>query len=339
MTSYSIILKRDRAQAYLYLKDWTTKLLNPNTNKDTLKVLLLAAIDNDYVEGCAQSLHVCGQTVRNHLKEQNPQHLLQVNQQIIQEMTHRGALTKPLIIAIDWHDEMYYGDPKAEGIVGAQPKNGSCRAYRYGTISVLLNGERLTLAATPIRDRCRLAHVKRLLDYIFELGLKVELLLLDRGYFSTALIKYLNDASIKFIMHIPWHKKPLKPGTDMPYTTTSHKKRKIEQASFRVVVVRQRGKAIVLATNTALKLGVMGKTYRKRWGVETSYRMIGLFLAKTTSKLYRLRVLYFFLAVVLYNLWVLRNFRRSRRVSVGCLSRRVLFCLVLGWLPDLGSGG
>ena len=340
--SHGSIPRRDRIEAYLYLKEWTNKLLefkNPTRKDQTIKVLLIAALDNDYIEGCAKSLHVCGQTIRNHLKEQNPQRLLQVNREIIQEMTRKGALAKPLTIAVDWHDEMYYGDPSAEGIVGAQPKNGSCRAYRYGTISVLLNGERLTLAATPIRDRCRFAHVKRLLEVVFELGLKVELLLLDRGYFSTALIKYLNETPIKFIMHMPWHKKSLKHGTDMPYTTTSHKKRKVEQASFRVVAIRQSGKIIVLATNTSLKPGVMGKTYRKRWGVETSYRMIGLFLAKTTSKRYRLRVLYFFLAVVLYNLWVLRNFRRARRVSVGCLRRVVLFCLVLCWLPDLEFGG
>jgi hypothetical protein len=62
-------------------------------------------------------------------------------------MKQKGALNKPLTLAVDWHDEMYYGDPKAEGIVGAMPKQGSCFVYRYATISVLQNGQRLTLAA------------------------------------------------------------------------------------------------------------------------------------------------------------------------------------------------
>ena len=65
-------------------------------------------------------------------------------------MKQKGALNKPLVVAIDWHDEMYYGDPKAKGVVGTQHKNGSNHAYRYATISVLYNGQRLTLAAATM---------------------------------------------------------------------------------------------------------------------------------------------------------------------------------------------
>jgi hypothetical protein len=342
MASHGSIPRRDRIEAYLYLKEWTNKLLelkNPTRKHQTAKVLLTAALDNDYIEGCANTLHVCGQTIRNHLKEQNPQRLLQVNRQIIQEMKRKGALSKPLLLAVDWHDEMYYGDPKTEGIVGAMPKQGSCFAYRFATISVLLNGERLTLAVVPMLDRCIFWHVKRLLDYVFELGLSIELLLFDRGYFSTELINYLKDAGIKFIMRMPWHREPLMPETDMLYTTTSHKKTRPEQASFRVVAVEYKGKVLVFATNTSFRRKKLRRLFRKRWGIETSYRLIGLFLAKTTSKLYALRKLYFFFAVVLYNLWVLRNFRRRLVVSVYDLKVAVRLFLVLSWLPDLESGG
>ena len=38
------------------------------------------------MEGCAQNLQLCGQTARNHLKQLNPQQLLQINQQTIQKM-------------------------------------------------------------------------------------------------------------------------------------------------------------------------------------------------------------------------------------------------------------
>jgi len=254
-------------------------------------------------------------------------------------MKKKGALSKPLTLAVDWHDIMYYGDPKAEGVVGTVRKSGSNRAYRFGTISVLLNGQRLTLAATPMLDRCILWHVKHLLECVFELGVTIKLVLFDRGYFSTALIRYLDDAGIKYIMHIPWHGEPLKAGVDRMYTTTTHKRTGFEQATFRLVTLRQKDKLLVFATNTSLKSRRLRKTFRKRWGIETSYRMIGMFLAKTTSKRYRLRLLYFFLAVVLYNLWVLYNFRRRRLVSAYALKHHVRLCLVLSWLPDLECGG
>ncbi len=343
MASYSSIPRRcDRAKTYLYLKGWTNKLLeikNKKRKQDIAKVLLTAAFDNDYIEGCAKTLHLCGQTVRNHLKRQDPTQLLQVNQQIIWQMKQKGALNKPLTLAVDWHDEMYYGDPKAEGIVGAMPKQGSCFAYRYATISVLQNGQRLTLAAVPMLDRFIFWHVKRLLEYVFELDLSIKLLLFDRGYFSTELINYLKEVNIKFIMHMPWHRSPLKPGTDMKYMTTSHKHKVVEQAFFRVAAVAHKGKVLVFATNTSFRRRKLYRLFRKRWGIETSYRLIGLFLAKTTSKLYVVRRLYFFLAVVLYNLWVFWNFRRRRVVSVYDLKVAVRLCFVLFWLPDLESGG
>lgn len=340
MTSYSSIPRRfDRTQAYLYLKGWTNKLFNPNTNKDALRVLLLASIDNDYVEGCAKSLHACGQTVRNHLKQQNPQSLLQVNQQVIHQMKQRGALNKPIMLAVDWHDEMYYGDPKAEGVVGAQPKHGSSYAYRFATASVLLNGERLTLALTPMLDKKIFGHAKRLLDCVFELGVKVKLVLFDRGYYSIELIQYLQALNVGFIIPLPELMKGLVEGEDKPYRTKTHKKRSSQQVSFRLVTLRDRGKFYIFGTNTCLGPKRIRKSYRRRWGIETSYRMIGIFLAKTTSKLYRLRQLYFFLAVVLYNLWVLRNFRRRRSVSAHSLVFSVRLCLALSCLPDVEAGG
>ena len=52
--------------------------------------------------------------------------------------------------------------------------------------------------------------------------------------------------------------------------------------------------------------------FRKRWAIETSYRMINQFLPKKTSKLYSLRKLYFYLALLLYNIWVFINYKREK---------------------------
>jgi hypothetical protein len=42
-----------------------------------------------------------------------PSRLLVANYQVIEEMKHMSALSKPLIVSIDWHGEVYYGDPNA----------------------------------------------------------------------------------------------------------------------------------------------------------------------------------------------------------------------------------
>jgi hypothetical protein len=56
----------------------------------------------------------------------------------------------------------------------------------------------------------------------------------------------------------------------MRYRTRSFRKRKEDQASFRLISLNEEGKLFVFATNTDLKR--MRKIFRKRWGIETSYR-------------------------------------------------------------------
>ncbi len=56
--------------------------------------------------------------------EQDADALLQLNDKIINKIKEK-YLRKPLILAIDWHDIMYLGDPEAYGVMGTQPRKGT----------------------------------------------------------------------------------------------------------------------------------------------------------------------------------------------------------------------
>ena len=45
------------------------------------KVIVLSSITNSYVEGTASSIYVCGQTVRNNPKQQDPESVLKYNKE------------------------------------------------------------------------------------------------------------------------------------------------------------------------------------------------------------------------------------------------------------------
>ena len=149
--SYGAIPRKyDRARVYLYFKGWARRFFEfkgARREDDVIRTVLLAALNNGYAEGSAKLLGLCGQTIRNHLKYQDPSRFLGVNRELVERMRRLGALSKPLTLAIDWHDEMYYGDPEVEGVVGTQHKRGSSYAYRFATASVVLDGERLIVAA------------------------------------------------------------------------------------------------------------------------------------------------------------------------------------------------
>ncbi|MFP3262266.1 MAG: transposase [Nitrososphaeria archaeon] len=118
------------------------------------------------------------------------------------------------------------------------------------------------------------------------------------------IINYLNSNGINFIMRT---KGKFKDGDDLIYETNSKRKKKNEQATFRIVAVKCK-ELLVFATNTNIKPKAIRRMFRKRWAIETSYRMINQFL----PKLYSLRKLYFYLAVLLYNIWVFINYKREK---------------------------
>jgi len=68
----------------------------------------------------------------------------------------------------------------------------------------------------------------------------------------------------------------------------------------------------VFATNLRVGPGEAESFYRRysrRWQMENEYKSIkGDFLAKTSSKDYRVRLFYFVLAVLLHNIWRLTDF-------------------------------
>ena len=61
---------------------------------------------------------------------------------------------------------------------------------------------------------------------------------------------------------------------------------------------------VPVTSETAVELG---EEYRKRWGVETGFRMKRKLRGKTNSPKYSVRLLFLLLSVLLYNLFILLN--------------------------------
>ena len=71
---------------------------------------------------------------------------------------------------------------------------------------------------------------------------------------------------------------------------------KNDQGKFRLVTMEEKGKLLAFATNMNIS---PKRSFRKRQSMGTSYRMVRKFLAKTTSKIYSIRLLYSYLAILI----------------------------------------
>jgi hypothetical protein len=228
------------------------------------------------------------------------------------ELKNIGLLDSPVPIAFDWNDKMFYGDyENADMVNGTKPKDGSCYAYQYMTASIILDGRRLTVALIPIKSREHLlSYVESALAAIKNMGIKVKYLLFDGGFSSTSLPIYLQKQGFRYILRFTPNavtkRMNLKDGESALYSVDGDHK---EQFFFKIVRADDPETNIkyLFATNMDCKSKRVLKRYKRRWGVETSYRKHNEFLARTTSKNYVVRLLYYSVEVCIYNCWCLLN--------------------------------
>jgi hypothetical protein len=301
------------------------------TAETVFDVLVKAAVTGQTIETACNDLDkvVDGETIRGYLNEQvrvDDLHSLeqQVNQALVPGLPRR--IWKPkLEIAIDLHDEPFYGhSPELLALTCRGPAHqGTTRFFRVVTAYLIFKDMRLTLALLFVRPEDKLPEiVAALLRRLRILGLKVKRLYLDKGFCSILVLRCIEKSGWSAILACPIRGK--KGGTrglcqgNQSYGTqhtfknkengsftapmaivrtyTSHKraKRKKRRATWLVYVV----------LNCNFDPKTVRKRYRKRFGIETSYRCMRKVRAWTTSRNGALRFLLMSLGFILTNLWV-----------------------------------
>ena len=225
--------------------------------------------------------------------------------------------TRSVDIAIDVHDWLFYGDEETEMVANTNPSQGTATAYKFVTACVVVEGLRLTLAVVPLPAKEQLpdavdAVIRRACDWI-----DIRRVFLDRGFYRVSVLQVLQAHDVRYVMRAPafrqWvdEQSEIQLETDYRTTQSNPPYEWVEHTRFAVPHAQSPDeKHTFFVTNCTLTektVTGLAEAYRRRWGVETSYRVIGDFLAKSRSTAYSVRLFYFLFAVTLYNLWVLCN--------------------------------
>jgi len=232
------------------------------------------------------------------------------------------------LVLIPYHGEHCYN---VNEIYRSQPKSGTSHFHAYATVCVLHKGFRYTVALTPVvKGEEMKTVVKRLLDQCKNIGLKCRLLLLDRGFYSVNVISYLKHAQVPFVMPVVIRGK--KATEDQPAGGTrkyrNWKKSGFDRYEIKTKVkgkdVKTWFKVCVCCKNQNGRRGKRGRksytfayynvdsgrakwyfeTYRKRFGIETSYRQSHECRIRTSTRKPQLRFLYFALSMLMRNCWI-----------------------------------
>lgn len=262
---------------------------------------------------------------------------------------------RPQTMAIDLTLLPYHGEPfqDPKEIYRGQPKSGTSHFHAYATCYVVRHGHRFTLALTPVQYGERMADVvKRLLHQARAIGVKCRLLLLDRGFYSVAVIRYLQAARCPFLMPVVQRGRKPKDGQEATGTRAFAQWKKSGWATYTLKSADKDHWAqsatvsiCVSCGNYAGQWGRHGRrtfvyaywgfqpgsphgvreTYRTRFGIETSYRQMNEARIRTCTRQPLLRLFFFGLAMILRNVWVwfhltILAHRYGRRLDL-CLER------------------
>lgn len=298
-----------------------------------LNILLRAAARSISISAACRDLANApsDQAVMTALEEGLPKTLSVLERRLNEALT--GQLPRRLRrgrwqVAIDWHLTPYYGQPYASRneIYYGQPRQGTKRFHAYATACIIDHGQRYTLALTWVRrHESMVTALRRLVTRIRELGLKIRRVFLDRAFFNVPVVEFLQQEHLPFLMPVMFRgRKPKKrrPATGLRWIkqqaagwyrhTMKNKKREVAVSvcvGYRTHKNRKDGKRVqqkllFAAWRVSGSPTEIRQRYRKRFGIETSYRQLRQARIYTCTRQPRLRLLFIALALVLRNLWV-----------------------------------
>lgn len=238
---------------------------------------------------------------------------------------------KGIEIAMDFHDEPFYGKQENLRAVtcGGQAKKGTTHFVRIATAYVIWRQVRLTLAVHYVLpDEKTLEVLKILLERLKKLGFEAKVLYLDKGFAASPIVDHLFSVRQPAIIANPIRGKT--GGTRAlcrghssymtPYTFTNGTQATVAmKASLvpdRTGKLRRKWLAfIVILLDWSVEK--IYQEYRRRFGIECSYRLLRRVRATTTSRNPAMRFFLLSVGLILTNAWVFLRWEFARLMATG----------------------
>jgi hypothetical protein len=297
------------------------------TTNDLVNVLLGIAVNRGTLEAVCTDWAAApdAETVRRYLNEQLcvedlPELEQRLNAALRAEIPHR-VWRQAREIAIDFHDRPYYGkQPQGEGLwVRGKARDGTTRFYRIATAYVMLNGLRVTLALRfVLPDREIVSLLDDVLKSLKKQGFQIACLFLDKGFASIAVMEYLTRRAQPALIACPIRGKT--GGTRalcqgrrsyrtthtfvsgaQTFTATLAVCRSFTTAKRTKRLKRREVWLLYILIQLDLSPRQARRCYRKRFGIESSYRCAGQVRGWTTSPNPAYRFVLITLSFVLLN--------------------------------------
>jgi putative transposase len=302
-----------------------------------VNVLVKAAIEGQTIESVCEdlALEVGSNTVREHLNA-----LLDVSDLRQHEWAMNAALAGNIPeqlprrgreMALDMHDEPFYGKtPELRTYAcRGEAKEGTTHFYRVATLYVIWRAVRVTLAMTYVLpEDSTLSVVQRLLQRMQHLDFRPRVVYMDKEFCEGAIVRYLKAAHIPAILTCTVRgdaggTRALcrgRKGYCADYTFSDGTPARLALMPARVPDKsgRRRVKWLVFVViHLDWSAKKVARRYRRRFGIESTYRQLDPLRARTTSRNPALRFFLLGLGFLLLNIWVMLRVLATRLIAPG----------------------
>ncbi len=299
---------------------------SPYTTADFVQVLLDAVEHTDFTNNtCIRIGGPTGETVFSRLKGASFESIKQAFLDVLHNvfpLIKRMLRNRRVGLAFDITEDPFYGKVDGVWIHPHCDARGSTGCFKFITVSCT-GSHRLILGSLPVRIGADIVSLVMELIKLAQKFVVIEVALFDRGFVDLRLVESLHNAGISY--QILWRKsswtkkkfKKMKRGEvgEVIRTGTYSRRKSKYKVKVRFVLIKKyrrykRGKAYdwVFATNTRLKSQhCYIDKYRKRWSIETVFRVLDNVQIKTTTKNEIIRYFLMMFCCLLYNLWKCAN--------------------------------
>lgn len=235
----------------------------------------------------------------------------------LQEIANLSAMGKKVDIALDIHNEEFYGksmndfqNSMKEFIMYNQ--TGRVKVFQYATLTVVSSGEKFSKPITigfviVYKGLKRVEIIGKLMKQIEGMNLRINWLLMDGGFSGVDCISYLQEKQIKFVTRGKYSKKKAYPdsiGLSFAYEVkNARSSAKVEGMLLREKTKKGKRKLIFFLCSKIMTHAKLKQLYRQRFRIENTYRHQRVVKIRSSSRKLHTRWFLWAISILLELIW------------------------------------
>jgi len=300
----------------------TIKINGSLTSESIFHTVVNMAVNRNSIHSISKQYQnvACETSLRYHLKKLDIE-LVQSNEKIlIQRLIKTLKTSKSYEFAADYTNDPYYGkiDPSNEKyMIRGHAKKSTNSFYSYISLYIITRNERFTVSVLPVeKNKTKVEYLSYFINLIERLNFKIKVLCLDREFYSIDVFEFLQGSKIPYIVPVVKKGERMKQilkgnkARSEQYVVDNSKKKILLNIVIDVKYLKGKRRKRGCENLGFVVFGVkwsprkVSTVYRRRFAIESSYRMRNVVKPRTSSKDANIRYFYTLISFLLKNIWL-----------------------------------